>query len=219
MSSGDRDRARGKRKKKNTAKVFCQYLPVCPRSPEPYIFFANPHGCPVCARRHFCCADSPSAGVLRGGREGAFFTKSSLLRSYSPSSSSFFSSKGSRPSSVRRRTSLRAFSNCSRQERESVSPSLYKRTLSSSASSPLFQRGDDFLKSAQPILEGRGFLGGHAGSYCLGTRERGSTATPRILTPRCRCGPVTRPVAPTRPICCPALTISPGFTSRRDMCA
>ena len=26
-------------------------------------------------------------------------------------------------------------------------------------------------------------------------------------------------VAPTRPICCPALTISPGFASRRDMCA
>ena len=145
-----------------------------------------------------------------GRREGAFFTKSSLLRSYSPSSSSFFSSKGSRPSSVRRRTSLRAFSNCSRQERESVSPSLYKRTLSSSGSSPF---------SSAAILEGRGFLGGHAGSYCLGTRERGSTATPRILTPRCRCGPVTRPVAPTRPICCPALTISPGFTSRRDMCA
>ena len=66
MISEDRDRARGKRKKKNTGKAFCQYLPVCPRSPEPYIFFANPHGCPVCARRHFCCADSPSAGVLRG---------------------------------------------------------------------------------------------------------------------------------------------------------
>lgn len=75
VSSGDRDRARGKRKKKNTAKAFCQYLPVCPRSPEPYIFFANPHGCPVCARRHFCCADSPSAGVLRGKAGGSFFYK------------------------------------------------------------------------------------------------------------------------------------------------
>lgn len=127
-----------------------------------------------------------------GRREGAFFTKSSLLRSYSPSSSSFFSSKGSRPSSVRRRTSLRAFSNCSRQERESVSPFLVQANAVLKRKFAVFQRGDDFLKSAQPILEGRGFLGGHAGSYCLGTRERGSTATPRILTPRCRCGPVTR---------------------------
>ena len=148
-----------------------------------------------------------------GRREGAFFTKSSLLRSYSPSSSSFFSSKGSRPSSVASFFQLLAAGAGERQPFLVQANAVLKRKFA------VFQRGDDFLKSAQPILEGRGFLGGHAGSYCLGTRERGSTATPRILTPRCRCGPVTRPVAPTRPICCPALTISPGFTSRRDMCA
>ena len=206
MGSGDRDRARGKRKKKNTAKVFCQYLPVCPRSPEPYIFFANPHGCPVCARRHFCCADSPSAGVLRGKAGGSFFYKFLFVKRLQ----TFL---GEKADFVAGFFQLLAAGAGERQPFLVQANAVLKRKFA------VFQRGDDFLKAAQPILEGRGFLGGHAGSYCLGTRERGSTATPRILTPRCRCGPVTRPVAPTRPICCPALTISPGFTSRRDMCA
>ena len=219
MSSGDRDRARGKRKKKNTAKAFCQYLPVCPRSPEPYIFFANPHGCPVCARRHFCCADSPSAGVLRGKAGGSFFYKKFPPPVLFPFLVKFLFVKrlqtflGEKADFVAGFFQLLAAGAGERQPFLVQANAVLKRKFA------VFQLGDDFLKSAQPILEGRGFLGGHAGSYCLGTRERGSTATPRILTPRCRCGPVTRPVAPTRPICCPALTISPGFTSRRDMCA
>ena len=31
-------------------------------------------------------------------------------------------------------------------------------------------------------------------------RAKGSTRAPNNFTPQCRCGPVTRPVAPTRPI-------------------
>ena len=33
---------------------------------------------------------------------------------------------------------------------------------------------------------------------------------------QCRCGPVTRPVAPTAPTRTPASTVCPGFTSMRE---
>ena len=33
------------------------------------------------------------------------------------------------------------------------------------------------------------------------------------ITDQCRCGPVTRPVAPTAPMRAPASTVSPAFTA------
>src|ERR1700737_1000539 len=38
------------------------------------------------------------------------------------------------------------------------------------------------------------------------------------VTPQCKCGPVTRPVAPTFPITAPAFTASPSATSVTDKC-
>src|ERR1700730_11727243 len=38
------------------------------------------------------------------------------------------------------------------------------------------------------------------------------------VTPQCKCGPVTRPVAPTIPITAPAFTVSPVATSVADKC-
>ena len=38
----------------------------------------------------------------------------------------------------------------------------------------------------------------------------------RIVSPQCKCGPVTRPVAPTLPISCPASAFSPGVTPISD---
>src|ERR1700693_2028500 len=38
------------------------------------------------------------------------------------------------------------------------------------------------------------------------------------VTPQCKCGPVTRPVAPTFPIIAPAVTLSPTATSVTDKC-
>jgi len=48
------------------------------------------------------------------------------------------------------------------------------------------------------------------------TSESGSTQSPSTLTPQCRCGPVERPVEPTRPIRCPLATCWPAFTSTFD---
>ena len=160
MGSGDRDRARGKRKKKNTAKAFCQYLPVCPRSPEPYIFFANPHGCPVCARRHFCCADSPSAGVLRGEAGGSFFYKKFPPLVLFPFLVKFLFVKrlqtflGEKADFVAGFFQLLAAGAGERQPFLVQANAVLKRKFA------VFQRGDDFLKAAQPILEGRAFSGG-----------------------------------------------------------
>ena len=44
----------------------------------------------------------------------------------------------------------------------------------------------------------------------------GSTKTRLRATPKCRCGPVTRPVAPTVPMSCPVCTDSPGCTAMAD---
>ena len=40
----------------------------------------------------------------------------------------------------------------------------------------------------------------------------GSIFTPPAYISQCRCGPVTRPVAPILPMCCPANTASPTLT-------
>ena len=45
-----------------------------------------------------------------------------------------------------------------------------------------------------------------------------STATPCTNSEECRCGPVTRPVAPTLPMTWPRLTLSPFFTAKADKC-
>src|SRR5512135_243532 len=50
-------------------------------------------------------------------------------------------------------------------------------------------------------------------------RESGSTRVPTRRTDQCKWGPVTRPVAPTRPTISPRATLSPGFTEKRDRCA
>jgi signal transduction histidine kinase len=49
--------------------------------------------------------------------------------------------------------------------------------------------------------------------------DSGSTRAPVARTAQCRCGPVTRPVAPTRPTMSPAATRSPSCTSNADRCA
>ena len=48
--------------------------------------------------------------------------------------------------------------------------------------------------------------------------DSGSTRAPPTRTAQCRWGPVTRPVAPTRPTISPAVTVSPSRTSMRDRC-
>ena len=48
------------------------------------------------------------------------------------------------------------------------------------------------------------------------TRDAGSTLTSPSLTAQCRCGPVTRPVAPAAPSRSPVVTIVPALTSMRD---
>lgn len=193
MGSGDRDRARGKRKKKNTAKAFCQYLPVCPRSPEPYIFFANPHGCPVCARRHFCCADSPSAGVLRGEAGGSFFYKKFPPPVLFPFLVKFLFVKrlqtflGEKADFVAGFFQLLAAGAGERQpflvqanavlKRKFARFPARRRLLEGGASRP---RRTGFFLPGQRVL-----LFGDKGKGIDGD-------APRILTPRCRCGPVTR---------------------------
>ena len=50
-----------------------------------------------------------------------------------------------------------------------------------------------------------------------GRNNAGSTKARLSATPKCRCGPVTRPVAPTAPMTLAArCSASPGFTSMRD---
>src|SRR2546421_2211284 len=49
--------------------------------------------------------------------------------------------------------------------------------------------------------------------------DSGSTRAPLTRTAQWRCGPVTRPVAPTRPIAASASTRSPSRTSIADRCA
>src|SRR5690606_12134992 len=48
-----------------------------------------------------------------------------------------------------------------------------------------------------------------------GRKSAGSTMVRLSITDQCRCGPVTRPVAPTAPIRAPVATTSPAFTSMR----
>ena len=55
-----------------------------------------------------------------------------------------------------------------------------------------------------------------SGSYSKNCN--GSTGVPFTWTSKCRCGAVLIPVSPTAPICCPAFTISPTFTSCRLRC-
>ena len=54
---------------------------------------------------------------------------------------------------------------------------------------------------------------------CSARDAAGSTAAPRRRSSKCRCGPVERPVEPTRPIGAPAATHCPRRTSMRDRCA
>src|SRR4029453_18098460 len=49
--------------------------------------------------------------------------------------------------------------------------------------------------------------------------EIGSTRAPARRTAQCRCGPVTRPVAPTLPSDWPVVTRSSTFTPNSDKCA
>ena len=51
------------------------------------------------------------------------------------------------------------------------------------------------------------------------TSVNGSMRAPCARIAQCRCGPVTRPVAPTSPTTSPLSTMSPLFTSSRDRCA
>src|SRR5256885_11059028 len=50
---------------------------------------------------------------------------------------------------------------------------------------------------------------------CSCNRSVGSNATSPYWAPQCRCGPVTRPLVPTRPMICPRATVSPTITRAR----
>lgn len=50
------------------------------------------------------------------------------------------------------------------------------------------------------------------------TRSSGFTRARSTVNPQCRCGPVTRPVAPTFPSTAPVSTLSPAFTSISERC-
>lgn len=52
-----------------------------------------------------------------------------------------------------------------------------------------------------------------------GSTGAGSSQTWYQDRPKCRCAPVTRPVAPTAPMRCPAATVSPSATSMAEQWA
>src|SRR5690606_20285274 len=54
------------------------------------------------------------------------------------------------------------------------------------------------------------------GRFAAPMKRAGSTRASFRLTFQCRCGPVARPVAPTRPTTAPRATSSPAFTSMAD---
>ena len=63
---------------------------------------------------------------------------------------------------------------------------------------------------------GRGRRTGEGEAAAGGKNNAGSTKTRLSATPKCRCGPVTRPVAPTLPMTPPACTGSPACTPIAD---
>src|SRR2546430_12823437 len=63
------------------------------------------------------------------------------------------------------------------------------------------------------------FLGGTSGEFSNSfTRSIGFTRARSTVSPQCKCGPVTRPVAPTFPTTVPASRTSPAFTSISERC-
>lgn len=219
MGSGDRDRARGKRKKKNTAKAFCQYLPVCPRSPGALYLFRQ---------SSWLSGLRPAAFLLRAlpiGRSFAGEGGRELFLQKVPSSGpipflvKFLFVKrlqtflGEKADFVAGFFQLLAAGAGERQPFLVQANAVLKRKFA------VFQRGDDFLKAAQPDPRRTGFSWRPCGLLLFGDKGKGIDGDAEDIDPKMQVRAGHAPVAPTRPICCPALTISPGFTSRRDMCA
>ena len=71
--------------------------------------------------------------------------------------------------------------------------------------------GAAFLKNKTPCTGCCSGTGAFAvcDGKCLSGASSGSTYSPFTCTPRCRCGPVTQPVAPERPMIWPCRTLSP----------
>lgn len=64
----------------------------------------------------------------------------------------------------------------------------------------------------------RGIVGRAHASGIGGSAVCGSSGVPRQPISKCRCGPVTRPVAPTAPMISPLATRCPTRTSMRERC-
>src|ERR1051326_4473508 len=78
---------------------------------------------------------------------------------------------------------------------------------------------DARLTAAFAFLDGNDSFVGHPRHFTRLTTENGSTRAPWTRMPKCRCGAVTRPVAPTSPTIWPFFTVSQAWTSIRDRCA
>lgn len=120
------DRARGKRKKKNTGKAFCQYLPVCPT------FAGALYLSPILMVVRFAPGGISLRGLPSSEFCGGAFTKSSssgpipFLVAFRQRHQTFLGEGGLRCGLFQ----LLAAGG------RSVSPSSHRRTLSSSGSSP-----------------------------------------------------------------------------------
>src|SRR5690606_22416547 len=85
-----------------------------------------------------------------------------------------------------------------------------------------FHRWPEYLVSARVILDDSPYYSMYKGlstsSLSLCRYFKVSGYFHLNFTEKCKCSPVTLPVAPVIPIGCPTVTVSPGETSIRERC-
>ena len=118
----------------------------------------------------------------------------------------------------KRARSLRAATRKRRSSSSSQSPASGSRTARRAACTASTERrcSRGRLGSARNATATQRVYGGVPTRPVQGSAASGSTAAPRRRTSKWRCGPVERPVAPTRPTSSPDATRSPTPTAIRE---